>query len=494
MPETTSDRQRQPARITFGGPLLVFSSLTFLFFFLPIALAGNFLLPREARNLWLLLASLFFYAWGAHKFVLVMILSILANFAFARLIEAKSGEGTRKALLAGAIAFNLGILFYNKYMNFFTENLSRLLGDSVTVTRIVLPIGISFFTFQALSYVVDVYRRDTPAQRSPWNVGLYIAMFPQLIAGPIVRYRTIAEQIEGRSVSLEAFTRGIWRFCSGLAMKVLLANQMGVVADGAFGLAKSPEQLSVSFAWLGALAYSLQILFDFAGYSAMAIGLGLMFGFQFPENFNHPYVSRTVTEFWRRWHMSLGQWFRDYVYFPLGGSRVGSRLALVRNLLIVWTLTGVWHGAAWTFVLWGLGYAVLLTFVKLTGLSHKALSPLAATAYRAFTLLCVLLGWVAFRSESLGEAKAYLLAMLGLSGNPALDSAFVRHANDYKVLLAIALLFCTPAPAKLRVWAERRFGVDAAEGLFALLGLGLLVLSVSFLVLGGHNPFIYFNF
>ncbi|MCD8339298.1 MAG: hypothetical protein LUC43_03730 [Burkholderiales bacterium] len=314
---------------------MVFSSLTFLFYFLPLVLVVYFALPKEARNYWLFIASLGFYAWGAHEFVIVMVASILVNYVFARLIDVSKVDWERRTYLILAIACNLGILFYNKYMNFFTANLQKVFGDSIVVTKIILPIGISFFTFQAISYVVDVYRRETPAQRNPWHLGMYIALFPQLIAGPIVRYKTIADQIVDRTITVKNFSLGINRFCLGFAMKILLANNMATIADQAFKLARTPEHLSVGFAWLGAIAYTFQIFFDFAGYSAMAIGLGMMLGFTFPENFNFPYISKTVTEFWRRWHMSLGQWFRDYVYFPLGGSRVDSKYTLVRNLFIV---------------------------------------------------------------------------------------------------------------------------------------------------------------
>ncbi len=350
---------------------MVFSSLTFLFFFLPITLAVNAILPRQVRNYWLLIVSLVFYAWGAGSFVLVMILSIAMNYVFARLIDWSDKPGFRKAILWLAVAANLGILFYNKYMNFFTENLAKIFGDSITVTSIILPIGISFFTFQAMSYVVDVYRKDTPVQKNPYYLGLYIAFFPQLIAGPIVRYRTIAAQIEEREITVDKFTTGVSRFCAGFAMKVILANNLSVVADAAFELSSTPGNLSVCFAWLGAIAYSLQILFDFSGYSSMAIGLGRMFGFEFLENFDYPYISKTVTEFWRRWHMSLGQWFRDYVYFPLGGSRVDKKWKIGRNLFIVWALNGMWHGANWTFILWGIGYFVAIYFEKLTNLPKR---------------------------------------------------------------------------------------------------------------------------
>ncbi len=454
---------------------MVFSSLTFLFFFLPITLLVNFLLPKAARNYWLLMASLFFYAWGAHEFVLVMIASILMNYVFARLID---WGKCRRLWLVLAIVGNLGILFYNKYMNFFTQNLQHLFGDSIAVTKIILPIGISFFTFQALSYVIDVYRRETPVQKNPYYLGLYIAFFPQLIAGPIVRYHTIAEQIENRTVTLEKFSEGVYRLCCGLAMKVLIANNMAVIADAAF---KPEQNLSVGFAWLGAIAYTLQIFFDFGGYSSMAIGLGKMFGFDFQENFNYPYISKTITEFWRRWHMSLGGWFRDYVYFPMGGSRVNGKGKLVRNLFVVWLLTGIWHGANWTFIVWGLAYFVLLTFEKLHGIK-------GGNFYRIFTLLCVTLGWVIFRSADLSSAVGYISAMFGFGTKNLYDNNFIRYANDYKILLAIALIFCTPLFEKIET------KLPPVRIVYAIFTLATLVISVSSLVMGGHNPFIYFNF
>ncbi len=474
---------------------MIFSSLTFLFYFLPITLIGNFVLPKQIRNYWLLLVSLVFYAWGGHEFVLVLIASVLMNYMFALLIDWSENDCFKKLCLTLAVTGNLAILFYNKYMNFFTDNLQRLFGDAITVTEIVLPIGISFFTFQALSYVVDVYRKDTPVQKNPYYLMLYIAFFPQLIAGPIVRYRTIADQIEDRTATVQGFTSGVRRFCYGFAMKTLLANSMSVVADAAFALSWTPEKLSVGFAWLGAIAYAFQILFDFSGYSAMAIGLGKMFGFEFLENFDYPYISRTVTEFWRRWHMSLGQWFRDYVYFPLGGSRVESKAKLVRNLFVVWCLTGVWHGASWNFVAWGLGYFLLLTFEKLTNIPKRNMNRLTETGYRVFTLLSVLIGWVVFRSAGMQLALRYLKSMTGLMGNPLCDDNLVRYANDYKILLMIAAICATPLMRSVKGWLCKKTGWDTAIQMVEdLFGIMLLILSVSILVMGGNNPFIYFNF
>lgn len=474
---------------------MIFSSLTFLFYFLPITLIGSFLLPEKLRNYWLLLVSLIFYAWGGSNFVFVMITSILMNYVFALIIDQSKNEYFRKLCFVFSIVLNLAILFYNKYMNFFTSNLQKVLGDSIIVTDIVLPIGISFFTFQALSYVVDVYRKDTPVQKNPYYLMLYIAFFPQLIAGPIVRYRTIANQIEDRTITLKGFTAGVNRFCYGFAMKVMLANSMSVIADVAFALSENPENLSVGFAWLGAVAYSLQILFDFSGYSAMAIGLGKMFGFEFLENFDYPYISKTITEFWRRWHMSLGQWFRDYVYFPLGGSRVDNKYKLVRNLLIVWVLTGVWHGANWTFIAWGLGYFLLLTFEKLTSLPKRKMNRSAEIGYRIFTLLSILIGWVMFRSVSIRAFISYIFAMLGLTGNVLYDDNFIRYTSDYKILLVIAVICATPLMGKLKNWISQKTGRETAIQLLVdIFGIGFLIVSVSILVMGGNNPFIYFNF
>ncbi len=475
---------------------MVFSSLTFLLYFLPITLTGYYLLPKAARNYWLLVLSLLFYAWGAHSFVLVMLGSILLNYLFALAIDRAGSAAVRKWILAGAAALNLGVLFYNKYMNFTTGLLNRYVSSSIPVTSIVLPIGISFFTFQALSYVIDVYRRDTPAQKNPYYVGLYIAFFPQLVAGPIVRYTTIEDQIENRAMSMEKFRSGVTRFMIGFSQKILLSNTFSVTADAAFAqCAAAPEGLSVGLAWLGAICYSLQILFDFSGYSSMAIGLGQMFGFEFLENFNYPYICKTITDFWRRWHISLSQFFRDYVYFPLGGSRVSSKWKLVRNLFVVWLLTGIWHGANFTFLFWGLWYFVLLCFEKVSGLAKKQLTGPGKVLYRIATLVCVILGWVLFRAENLSQAWSYCCAMFGAAGNPLWDSLALRYLNDYKGMLCAGILCATPVFRWIQSRLEERFGLGQAVALVYDLGLlGCVLLSVSSLVMGVNNPFIYFNF
>ena len=480
---------------------MLFSSVEFIFIFLPAVMSVNLLLRGSARNYWLLLCSLLFYAWGEPSFVFVMIGSIALNYGMALLI-ARCGDrpGRKKALLVTDIACNLSVLFVFKYLNFVTRTVRAWFPGTVSLipqTSVALPIGISFFTFQALSYVIDVYR-GTPAQKNPAKLGLYISLFPQLIAGPIVRYGTIAEQIDHRKITADGFSEGVLVFLRGFNRKILLANVLAEAADAAFGGA----EISVGMAWLGALCYMLQIYFDFGGYSDMAIGLGKMLGFRFEKNFDYPYISRTVTEFWRRWHISLGSWFRDYVYFPLGGSRVKSKALLVRNLFVVWLLTGIWHGAEWTFLLWGLGYGVLIAAEKLAGIPEKLNGPDRGTGktpkilYRAFTLLVILLGWVLFRAENLPQAGAYFRIMSGLGGRPFADDMLVFYLRDYGVVLLAGILCSTPLFARLKEKAAggREGRAAAAEAVSWAVQLALFLVSVGALLMGAHNPFIYFNF
>ena len=478
---------------------MLFSSMEFVFVFLPVVMGVNLLLRGRARNYWLLLCSLLFYAWGEPSFVFVMIGSIALNYVMALLI-AGCGEqkGRKKALLAVDIVCNLGLLFIFKYLNFVTRTLRGIfpgLQPLIPETSILLPIGISFFTFQALSYVIDVYR-GTPAQKNPAYLGLYISLFPQLIAGPIVRYGTIADQIEHRKITVDGFSEGTLIFLRGFNKKILLANVLAEVADKAFGA----SALSTGMAWLGALCYMLQIYFDFGGYSEMAIGLGKMLGFQFEKNFDYPYISRTVTEFWRRWHISLGSWFRDYVYFPMGGSRVKSKATLVRNLFVVWLLTGIWHGAEWTFILWGVLYGILITAEKLTGIPKKLAAPghgAGKILYRVFTLLVVLLGWVLFRAENIAQAGEYLWVMFGQGGLGLTDDMLIVCLRDYRIVLIAGLLCATPVFA----WLKKKLA-GGSEGAMAAGGeavtwifqIALFLVSVGALLMGAHNPFIYFNF
>jgi alginate O-acetyltransferase complex protein AlgI len=471
---------------------MLFSSSVFLFIFLPAVLLGYYLLPgQRARNLLLLGASLLFYAWGEPVYVFLMLFSICANYLLGRGIDARRGGG-RKALLILAVVLNLGLLFVFKYLNFTIENLNALLGLHIPPVELSLPIGISFFTFQALSYCIDVYRGTAEVQRNILDLGLYISFFPQLIAGPIVRYNSVAEQIRRRTVDAEGFQQGVKRFILGFAKKILLANNLAVAAERAFALAGAGA-LSTAMAWLGSLSYSLQIYFDFSGYSDMAIGLGRMFGFRFEENFNYPYISRSVSEFWKRWHISLGRWFRDYIYFPLGGSRVGKG-KLLRNLFAVWLFTGVWHGAAWQFIVWGLMYGVLVAFEKLSGIPGKLCTRLGKGLYAALTLLIVNAGWVLFGAQSLEAALYQLGAMLGVGVRGSADLAGFLFSESWVFLAAGALLATPLIPRtlkKLTAGREDRPLVSIGQAALYML---LLALSVSFLAMGSHNPFIYFTF
>lgn len=476
---------------------MLFSSTVFLFIFLPILLILYYAIPCKllaVRNGILLVFSLAFYAWGEPKFVFVMILSVIGNYIFGRLI---SSQKQKKRWLITGIFFNVVIIFIFKYLNFVIENINVLLkalaGGSVqlTQTSIALPIGISFFTFQAISYIIDVYRGKVQAQENPFYLGLYISFFPQLIAGPIVRYSDINVAITERRESFDKFAVGVKRFIFGLSKKVILSNNFALIADRAFALSEAGN-ITTAMAWLGMIAYTLQIFFDFSGYSDMAIGLGKMFGFDFNENFNYPYISKSISEFWRRWHISLGSWFRDYVYFPLGGSRVDSNKKLVRNLFVVWLLTGVWHGASWNFIAWGLMYFVLIAFEKLTGYPDK-LARGSRAVYMIFTLLCVMLGWVLFRADGMSNAIEYLLSLVGVGTTGTYDNEFVRYFFENKTFLLFGIILSTPLIknicTKLRVE-----GTVFGEIVKTIVCVILMSVCVSYLVLESYNPFIYFNF
>ena len=395
--------------------------------------------------------------------------------------------------LAAAIAINLCIIFIFKYLSFFTSNMNILLQREILpVPRLTLPIGISFFTFQAISYVIDIYRGNGKAQKNIINVGLYIAFFPQLIAGPIVRYETIAEQISYRKETMSLFSEGSIEFVRGLCKKVLLANTMANVADRAFSLA-GQEELSILFAWVGIIAYTFEIYYDFSGYSEMAIGLGKMFGFQFLPNFNYPYISGSISEFWRRWHISLGTWFRDYVYFPMGGSRVKSKGRLVFNLFVVWTLTGIWHGANWTFICWGLMYFILITAEKLSdyekSIIYRSKTFRGGVFKYLYTMLFVMLGWVLFRADSLQQAWIYIKTMFGfIPGAVFCDYLAPFYIINYKFYFAACILCAVP----LAPWLAKRFPRLANVRL--LFYAGALLVALASIVKGAYNPFIYFNF
>ena len=438
------------------------------------------------QNIFLLLASLFFYAWGEPKFVLVMIASITINWFLGLILDKnRRKKSLAKILVALDVVFNLAILFVFKYLSFTGGIFERFFGVNLHIPDIALPIGISFFTFQAMSYVIDVYREKGEAQKNIIYVGLYISFFPQLIAGPIVRYETIADQIKNRKESFNDLVDGFARFVVGLSKKVLLANSFALLADHAFNTVGSGETISVMFSWLGAIAYTLQIFFDFSGYSDMAIGLGRMFGFHFLENFNYPYCSASITDFWRRWHISLGTWFRDYLYIPLGGSRC-SKGRNILNLFIVWFLTGLWHGANFTFIIWGLMFFVQLVIEKQTGLHQKS-----RVAGRIYTLFFVVLGWVIFRADSIGDAVRYIGSMFGVGANGFADGMFSGWLAQNAILLIIGILLSTPL---FKLIGEKTKSSQAAGFIKAGGLICLFLLSTAGIVNNAYNPFIYFNF
>ena len=463
---------------------MLFSGIPFLFYFLPCVLLVYFIVPQKGRNAVLLAASLFFYGWGEPKFLLFMVFSIVQGYVFARLI----GRGRRKKLfLTLSLVLSFALLGYCKYADFFIENFNAVTGLSLPLLKIALPIGISFYTFQIASYEIDVYRGDVAAQHNFIDFAAYVAMFPQLIAGPIVRYRDIAPQLKERTHSLEAAASGASRFAVGLGKKVLVAN---VLAQLVSAYKASAEQTAL-YAWLYAIAFTLQIYFDFSGYSDMAIGLGRIFGFTFPENFRYPYIAKSITEFWRRWHMSLGTWFRDYLYIPLGGSRC-SRIRHIFNILVVWMATGFWHGAAWNFVFWGLFYAVLLMaekFFLFPALKKGRVLP------HVYVLLAVTLGFVLFDAASLKDALHQLGTLFGAGTASGLGTEALYMLRSYGVVLALAVLGATPLPAML--WKKAQEAKSLAPVLTVaepLCTFALLALCTAFLVDGSFNPFLYFRF
>lgn len=465
---------------------MLFSSLSFLYYFLPCVLIIYFLAPKKLKNSVLLLSSLFFYAWGEPKYVLLMLLAILCGYLFALLIERYRGRRLSRLFLILSVSLSAAILGFFKYADFFIQNFNAVTGLSLPLLRIALPIGISFYTFQLISYTVDVYR-GVPAQRSFIDLAAYISLFPQLIAGPIVRYSQIAEQLSSRRHSLDKAALGIRRFILGLGKKVLIANAMGQLCQ----IFSASQDKSVLFFWLYAIANMLHIYFDFSGYSDMAIGLGKLFGFDFPENFNYPYISRSVTEFWRRWHISLGSWFRDYVYIPMGGNRV-SRPRWLLNLLTVWLLTGFWHGAAWNFIVWGLFFAVFLILEKLWLLKHLEKAPVLGRFYVLFT---VMLSFIIFSAEDMGQALSSLSSLFGAGGLPLLSAEFLYYLKSYAVLLLIAVVGATPLPRLLLQRLGIRPGGEKLRNLLEVPALLLiLALSTAYLVDGSFNPFLYFRF
>ena len=443
------------------------------------------------RNFILFIASLVFYAWGEPFYVVLMLFSTILNFVYGALVQKYKGKTSAKWILASSVVLNLGILGFFKYTDFFIGNINAWFGTSIPLLNLTLPIGISFYTFQMMSYVIDVYRGDAAAQKNFVSFGAYVALFPQLVAGPIVRYTTIADQLDNRRESTDMFAYGIKRFVTGLAKKVLLANTIGQVWTQLSAMEVS--SMSVVGTWVGALAFTFQIYFDFSAYSDMAIGLGQMLGFKFLENFDYPYISKSITEFWRRWHISLGTWFREYVYIPLGGNRKGL-IRQIFNLLIVWFCTGFWHGASWNFLIWGGYYGVLLIIEKLFLL--KVLKKIPAFFSHVYTLFFVVIGWVIFGFDDMTKGWEYLKGMFGFGGLQLVDNMSLYLLLSNLVLILILIVASTPLPAKLgrKIMSMVQTKTWAAMIIENVFIIAIFVVSVAFLVNSTYNPFLYFRF
>jgi alginate O-acetyltransferase complex protein AlgI len=464
---------------------MVFSSLEFLLRFLPAVLALYFIVPHKRKNLFLLAASLVFYAWGEPVYVGLMIASCIVNYFLGLAIDRHRGTAGAKAALVSAIVVNLALLATFKYADFLIENVNRLLGSAIASPGLPLPIGISFYTFQALSYTIDVYRGRAPVQRNLLTLATYIALFPQLVAGPIVRYPAIAGELEDRTHSIDLFAEGAYRFVLGLGKKVLIANNIGTI----WSTATTTANPSVLLSWLGIVAFALQIYFDFSGYSDMAIGLGRMLGFHLPENFDFPYLSQSVSEFWRRWHMSLSQWFRDYVYIPLGGNRV-VRARWIGNILIVWSLTGLWHGASWNFAAWGLYFGLLLLIERL--FLGRLLGRLPRMVRHTYTMGIVLVSWVIFGLDSIAAISSYLGQLFGLRGVDLYNAEALYVLRSNAILLPIALLGAVPLARTFHArYVERAVFRAVAVPAFSV---AVLTVSIAYLVDSTFNPFLYFRF
>ena len=465
---------------------MLFSSIPFLFYFLPLVLAVYFMVPWKLKNTVLLLASLIFYGWGEPRYVFLMIASILLFYGCGLAIEKAKTKPWKKAWLTVSVVVSVALLCVFKYADFFITNFNAVTGLGVPLLKLALPIGISFYTFQCLSYTIDVYRGNVEAQKNPINFGAYVALFPQLIAGPIVRYIDVARELNHREHSMEKFVEGLRRFIFGLAKKILIANQLGELTN----IFRLSGEKSVVFYWMYAIAFALHIYFDFSGYSDMAIGLGKIFGFNFIENFNYPYMSRSIGEFWRRWHMSLGSWFRDYIYIPLGGNRV-SKGRWLFNTLVVWMLTGFWHGAAWNFILWGLLYALFLLIEKFI----PAIKKLPDVLKRVYTLLIVVLGFVLFNAADIAQAGQDIAGMFGFAGVPFCNTETLYYLGSFGFLFVLSLIGATPlvknVATKLAVHKKTETIIAIVEPIVLLV---LLAVCSAYLVDGSFNPFLYFRF
>ncbi len=463
---------------------MLFSSIPFLYYFIPIVLILYYLAPKVLKNTVLLISSLIFYGWGEPKYVFLMVATVLAGYIFGILTEKYKGKPLAKVFLTLSVLTSITGLIYFKYADFFIENFNAITGLSIPLLKLALPIGISFYTFQILSYNVDVYRGDVKAQKNPLTLATYVALFPQLIAGPIVRYSDVEKQLVERTHSFDMASEGIRRFIIGLSKKILLANTLGELGE----VFLASTDVSVLYYWLVAFAYMLQIYFDFSGYSDMAIGLGKLLGFDFMENFNYPFISKSITEFWRRWHISLGTWFRDYVYIPMGGNRV-SRPRMLFNIFLVWFLTGFWHGAQWNFIVWGLYFGIVLTLEKFFYLKHLEKHKVLGHIY---VLFLVAISFMIFNAGNLSLAAEYVKGMFGIGDVQLISAEFIYQLKNYGFVLLLGAVGATPLPRKLAgKFLPKNSTGDILETLFLII---LLVVSTAFLADGSFNPFLYFRF
>ncbi len=468
---------------------MVFSSLTFLFYFLPIALAIYYISPKQIRNFVIFISGLFFYAWGEPIYVVIMVLSTLIDYLCGLGMHRwEHSPKARRLLLIASVVMNLSLLSIFKYGSLFINTINGVLGTAIPDPKLPLPIGISFYTFQSMSYTIDLYRREIPVQKNFFSFGGYVTLFPQIVAGPIVRYADVQNEIDNRKITLSMVSDGIGIFIKGLAKKILIANNIGALWANIKAMPIS--ELSAPMAWMGILAFTFQIFFDFSGYSDMAIGMGKMLGFNFPKNFDLPYTSKSISEFWRRWHMTLGSWFKSYVYFPLGGNRKGNKRTII-NLLIVWSLTGFWHGASWNFVLWGFYFGVIIVCEKL--FLGKLLHKLPAIIRVLYQFFLVVIGWVMFEYESITDVGRYLLAMFGGNGLPFIDDKFLYYLTSYIFVFVVCVLFSSSLPQKTMrsLYRKKRSAVLILTPIFQ--GV-LFVICIAYLVDATFNPFLYFRF
>ncbi len=468
---------------------MLFSSMTFIYLFLPLTCLAYLLVRKDLHNYVLLIASILFYAWGEPRYLAIMLLTIFINYAGANYIGRSHNKKHRKLLLTLTILVNLSILFYFKYFNFFADNINSLFSTQFDIIKIIMPIGISFYTFQALSYVIDVYREEVPVQKDIYKLALYICLFPQLIAGPIVKYHDVAEQINQRTSDFGKVTYGVKRFIIGLAKKVLIANTMGSIADKIFS--EPVENFDVLTAWLGAFAYSFQLFYDFSGYSDMAIGLGAIFGFKFLENFNYPYISKSITEFWRRWHISLSTWFKEYLYIPLGGNRISSLRTYI-NLFIVFFATGFWHGASWNFIFWGLWHGLFIIFEKISGWYKKEVNIKIRFCQHIYTTFVVVIGWVMFRSDNMLYAYNYIKNMFGLTKRHVIIDDVTYYIDNIGIVTFICAVVCSMPLFKRILYINYENKISRI--LINIWLMGLFILSSSAIAAATYNPFIYFRF